>query len=48
MKLELSIVTAVVLLAGQVLGKKAGGLRRKTKVRVRLLYHLFAVASISF
>jgi hypothetical protein len=47
MKLDLSIVTAVALLAGQVFGKKVGGLRRKTKVRVRL-YHVFAVVSISF
>jgi hypothetical protein len=42
-KFELCIITAVALLAGRVLGKKAsGGLRRKTKVRVRF-YHVFAV-----
>jgi hypothetical protein len=47
MKFELSIVTAVALLAGQVVGKKVGGLRRKTKVRVRF-YRVFAVVFISF
>jgi hypothetical protein len=40
MKLELSIVTAVALLAGQVFGKKAGGLRRKAKVRLQLFCHV--------
>jgi hypothetical protein len=45
MKFDLCIVTAVALLAGQVFGEKvAGGLRSKTKVRVRL-YHVFAVVS---
>jgi hypothetical protein len=48
MKFELCIVTAAALLATQVFGEKvAGGLRRKTKVRVRL-YLAFAIASILF
>jgi hypothetical protein len=50
MMFKLSIVTAVALLTGQVLGKEVGGrggLRRKTKVCVRL-DHVFAVVSISF
>jgi uncharacterized repeat protein (TIGR01451 family) len=49
MKFELYIVTAVALLAGRVCGKKSGGLRhKKTKVRVQLLYHVFAVVCIPF
>jgi hypothetical protein len=48
MKFQLYIATAVALLASQVFGeeKVAGGLRRKTKVRVRL-YHVIAVVSFS-
>jgi hypothetical protein len=47
MKFELSIVTSVALLAGQVVGKNVLGLRRKTKVRV-IFYRVFVVVSISF